>query len=338
MPPLAQLIEGNIKMLRILNAEPLDYSDQARAILRSLGQVDEYTLTRPELIVRLAGYAVLIVRLSFQVDREILDAGKRLKVIVTATTGLDHIDVAYAEQCGIQVLSLRGQIEFLRTIPATAEHTWALLLALVRRVPWAFQAVLDRHWERDLFRGYDLWGKRLGIVGLGRIGEKVARFGLAFGMRVAAYDPYHSHWAADITRFETLTEMLKQTDILSIHVPLNTETEHLIGREELNCLPTPCWLVNTSRGEVLDEAALIEALEEGRLCGAALDVISGERQFQHRPTHPLLAYALEHDNLLITPHIGGATRESMAMTEVFMAKQLQRFLQAINCDTDRASV
>lgn len=315
-------------MIRILNAEPLEYCDEARHILRTVGQLDEQELSREQLLACIASYTVLIVRLGFQVDREVTDAGKNLKGIVTATTGLDHIDVAYAESRGIKVLSLRGQTEFLRTIPATAEHTWALLLALVRHIPWAFQSVLDNYWERDLFRGNDLWKKRLGIIGLGRVGEKVVQYGAAFGMQVAAFDPYRTEWPAQVARFDTLAEMLKQTDILSIHVPLNSETEHLIGRQELAHLPGPSWLVNTSRGGVLDEAALIEALEAGRLRGAAVDVISGECDFKSEQSHPLVAYAREHDNLLITPHIGGATRESMAMTEVFMAEQLRQFLRS----------
>lgn len=319
-------------MIYILNAEPLDYSDEARRILCALGYLDELVVSREQLLACIAKYTVLIVRLGFQIDREVIDAGKNLRVIVTATTGLDHVDVEYAEAHGIKVLSLRGQIDFLRTIPATAEHAWALLLALVRRVPWAFQSVLNNNWERDLFRGHDLWGKRLSLVGLGRIGEKVAHYGAAFGMQVAAYDPYRDEWPASVTRFKVLADMLQQTDVLSIHVPLNPETEHLIGRQELAHLPASSWLVNTSRGGVLDEAALIEALQARRLRGAALDVVSGERDFENERSHPLVAYARKHNNLLITPHIGGATRESMAMTEVFIAEQLQRFLSQAACD------
>ena len=317
-------------MIRILNVEPLDYSDEARRILQSLGQLDERHLTRVELLACLADYDVLIVRLGFQVDREVMGSGPRLKAIVTATTGLDHIDVDYAEQRGIKVLSLHGETEFLRTIPATAEHTWALLLALARHIPQARASVMAGEWGRDAFRGHDLCSKRLGIVGLGRIGEKVARYGLAFEMAVAAYDPYRSDWVPGVQRCLALPELLRQSDVLSLHVPLNPETERMIGREELALLPNGSWLVNTSRGEVLDEEALVGALQSGQLSGAALDVISGERDQRVYLHNPLLNYARRHDNLLITPHIGGATVESMAKTEVFMAHKLREFLSGLN--------
>jgi D-3-phosphoglycerate dehydrogenase / 2-oxoglutarate reductase len=314
-------------MIRILNAESLDYSNNARLILQSMGTLDEYEqLTRTELLSCLADYDVLIVRLNFQVDREVLDAGKQLKAIVSATTGLDHIDVEYARQQKIEVLSLRGQTGFLRTIPATVEHTWALLLALTRRIPWAFQSVLNGRWVRDEFKGHDLANRRLGIVGLGRIGEKVARLGMAFDMHVAAYDPYRIDWVKGVEKHNRLTDLLQGCNILSLHVALNSETQRMIGRKELATLPDGALLINTARGGVIDEVALIEALLDCKLAGAALDVVDHEREQQTRLNSVLFEYATQHDNLIITPHIGGATHESMAMTEVFMVRQLRNFL------------
>ncbi len=315
-------------MIHILNAEPLGYCNEARHILRAVGQLDEQDLSREQLLACIAKYTVLIVRLGFQVDREIIDAGKNLKAIVTATTGLDHIDVEYAGTHGIKVLSLRGQRDFLRTIPATVEHTWALLLALRRRVPWAFRSVLGGHWERDCFKGHDLAGQRLGVVGLGRIGERVAELGLAFRMDVAAFDPYRHDWVSGVKRCETLPDLLRRSDVLSVHVPLNEETRNMIDREELDLLPLRAVVVNTARGGIIDEIALVEALRSGRVSGAALDVVGHEQNPAAWRESPLLDYARHHDNLLITPHIGGATFESMASTEIFMAKQLQQFLQA----------
>jgi D-3-phosphoglycerate dehydrogenase len=314
-------------MIRILNAEPLNYHDEPRQVLQSLGTVDELQLTRCELIERLPAYDILIVRLGFQVDREVLDAGSTLKAIVTATTGLDHIDIADAARRGIQVLSLRGETDFLRSIPATAEHTWALVLALVRRLPWAFHAVLNGVWNRDAFRGHDVCGRRLGIVGLGRIGQKVAHYGLAFGMQVYAYDPSPTAAMPDVIRCATLTDLLRQSDVLSLHVPLNPSTERLIGGFELALLPTGAVVVNTARGAVLDETALLEALVSGKLLGAALDVLADERTEGSGTSERLRAYARSHDHLLITPHIGGATEESMCNTELFMAEKLKRFLK-----------
>jgi D-3-phosphoglycerate dehydrogenase len=311
---------------RILNAEPSKYSEEAKAILRSIGELDEFALTREQLLCRLNNYNVLIVRLGFQVDRDVMDASDSLKVIVTATTGLDHIDVSYAETREIEVLSLQGEKEFLRSVPATAEHTWALLLSLLRRIPQAYASVLQGQWNRDAFCGRDLKSKRLGIIGLGRIGEKVSRFGQAFEMEVGAYDPHPKSCPAGVQQFHSLEKLLGRSDVLTLHVPLVAETSGMIGREELSLLPADAVLINTSRGEIIDETALVDALTRGQLAGAALDVICGERDARSRQSSPLVQFALENSNLLITPHIGGVTAESMAETELFMANKLKAYL------------
>jgi len=316
-----------MKPYRILNLEPDNYSTDALAILQSLGSVDRGPLTRRELLARIDDYEIVIVRLAHKIDREILDHARRLKVIVTATTGLDHIDLAYAEAKNIEVLSLRGETDFLRSIPATAEHTWALLLALVRRIPAAFQSVLAGEWQRDRFKGHDLAGKTLGILGLGRIGEMIARYGQAFGMRVLAYDPYRKDWLPGVERAANQSELLRQSQVLCVHVPLNEETENLLGAAELAQLPPGSILVNTARGQVLDESALLDALASRRLAGAALDVLWNERDAGSNLS-ALVQYARTHDNLLITPHIGGATYESMAATEIFMAHRLRAYLES----------
>ncbi len=309
-------------MIRILNAEPFDYSDQARTILTEVGEVTEAPLNRAELIRLIPGYDALIVRLAHQIDREVIDAGCHLKAIVTATTGLDHIDVDYARAKGIAVLSLRGESDFLRTISATAEHTWALLLALLRHIPQAATSVQAGAWARDLFKGHELDGKHLGVVGLGRIGQKVARYGLSFDMQVYAYDPYATQWMAEVRRTTNLSELLQVSDVLSLHVPLNAETHRLLGTAEFTQLPRGAIVINTARGEVIEEDALVASLESGQLSGAALDVIAHERESALRDISPVLRYAHTHANLLITPHLGGATYESMAKTEIFMAQKL----------------
>lgn len=323
-------IKKRFSLIRILNAEPLDYCNEARAILSHLGEVVEAPLGRTELLAQLPSYEVLIVRLAHQVDRDVIDAGRRLRAIVTATTGLDHIDVDYAQSKGITVLSLRGEPNFLATVSATAEHTWALLLALLRRIPHAFGAAKRGEWNRNAFRGHELDGKRLGLIGLGRIGRKVARYGLAFGMEVAAYDPYAVEWIEPVERFNTLADLLRRSDVLSLHIPLNNQTRGMIDSEQLSWLPAGSVVINTSRGEIVNEMALTDALEHKHLSGAAMDVLAHERDPERRRLSPLLAYARTHDNLIITPHIGGATHESMAKTEVFMARKLVNFFQRMD--------
>ena len=310
---------------RILNAEPDRYSARARAALEAVGDVTEEALDREGLLKAIPAYDALIVRLGHRVDTALLDVAPRLKVIATATTGLDHIDLKTCKERGVEVLSLRGENEFLRGVVATAEHTWALLLALIRRIP-AAAAVARGEWDRDAFRGRELEGKRLGILGLGRIGERVARYGQAFGMEVRGYDRYRETWPEDLIRMPTLDTLLETSDVLTLHVPSNEDTKGMIGRRQLSRLPAGAIVVNTSRGAVLEGDALVDFIRSGRLAGAAVDVIEGETGPGGVATDPLVVAARELEQVLVTPHIGGATSESMEKTEVFMARKLAGFL------------
>ena len=311
--------------LRILNVEPINFSNEARSILQSIGElVEKEVRSRDELINLVKDFDVLIVRLRFQIDKKILKNAPRLKVIVSATTGLDHIDLDFAKSRGISILSLKGESEFLRSIPATAEHTWALLLSLVRKIPWAFDDVKRGHWNRDNFRGHDLEGKKLGVLGFGRIGEKVAKYALAFNMEIGAYDPYRKEWPDYVKRFHDIENFLKWLDILTIHIPLNNDTRCFVDRRKLIQMRKGSLIINTSRGDVIDEKALVDLLKSGHIAGAALDVVSGETTGSI--SHDLILYASNNQNLIITPHIGGATQESMWKTEVFMAKKLRKWV------------
>lgn len=305
-------------MIRILNAEPYQYSENARQILRSIGELHERALSQAELISSIHEYDVLIARLGLRIDREVIDAGTRLRVIASPVTGLDHIDTEYAEARSIRVISLKGETAFLESISATAEHTWALLLSLARQIPASFASVCSGQWQRDRFRGRELQAKTLGIVGLGRVGRKVARYGLAFDMNVTAFDPHNPVFPPDIGRCATLHDLLNRSDVVSLHVPLCKDTVGLIGYPEFAVIKSGAFLINTSRGRVIDENALLEALQSGRLTGAALDVVDDARR--------MIEFARTSTKLLITPHLGGAAVESMEKTEVFIANRLKEVL------------
>lgn len=315
--------------LKILNVEPEGYSQAANDILASLGHLDQFELSRAELLANVARYHVLMVRLGHQIDSDILKAGKNLKVIVSPTTGEDHIDLECARNQGIAVLSLKGETEFLENIPATSEFTFALILAVIRNLPAASNSVKEGVWNRNLFRGEDLSGKRLGIIGLGRIGKQVGKLGLAFGLEVGGFDIDPNKKPEGFRIFRSMEEVLSWSHIVSIHVPLNKETVSLIGSKELALLSPGSFLINTSRGAIIDEDALLEALSSRHLAGAALDVLRNEGDLSPWE-NGLLKYAREHHNLIITPHIGGATFDSMAKTEVFMANKLKAYLKAHN--------
>lgn len=312
--------------MNILNLEPEGYSEKAREILRGLGDLIEGPLDRRSLLATIPNVDVLVTRFTHSIDREVLLAGERLTAVVTAATGLDHIDVEVAAERGIEIISLQGETEFLRTIPATAEHTWALLLCLARRIASAHTDVISGNWERDRFRGIELRGRNLGVIGYGRVGRMVAQYGVCFGMTVRAVDPkgVGAEHVADVP----LDQLLRLSDVVTLHVPLNRQTTGMIGSAELKQMRSGAILINTSRGGVVIESALTAALSSGHLRGAALDVIPAERDEARRNMSSLLRYARENDNLLITPHIGGATYESMERTEILTASKLAQFLQS----------
>jgi D-3-phosphoglycerate dehydrogenase len=313
---------------RILNLEPEGYSPRAWKILKSFSRVENGPLTHQELLDCISEYDAIVVRLGHKIDNQVLKKATRLKVIASATTGLNHIDCNYAKIKEIAILSLQGETQFLDSIPATAEHTWGLVLSLVRHIPASMQHVCNYGWDRDAFKGSELFGKTLGIIGYGRLGKKVARYGIAFGMQVLAYDNKQFDTEANVN-LVPMRKLLSCSDIVSLHIPYNASTHAFIGRDEINTMKPGSLIVNTSRGEVIDEAALLKSLKEGHLVGAALDVMSGENSGNPlwMNTDPLITYAKKHGNLLITPHLGGCTCESMEKTEVFIVKKLKKYFE-----------
>jgi D-3-phosphoglycerate dehydrogenase / 2-oxoglutarate reductase len=314
--------------MRILVAEKSSFSQRGLESLAEIGHVDALDLPQAQLAQAVQGYEALVVRLGLMVDRAVLTAGDALRLVGTPTTGLDHIDLQAAQERGIAVLSLKGERLFLDQVYATAEHTFALLLSLVRQIPAAFEAVGRYEWRRDLYRGRELSGKALGIVGCGRLGSMVARYGAAFGMRVLVYDPYQPRLPEGVTTCSTLAELLAESDVVSLHVPLNPETEGMFSAGQFSLLRPGAILINTARGAVLDERTLLQALESGRLAGAALDVLCNEFELTQGAKNPLIEYARTHDNLIITPHIGGATQESIEKADLFIARKIGEFLSS----------
>jgi D-3-phosphoglycerate dehydrogenase / 2-oxoglutarate reductase len=312
--------------MRILVAEKSSFSLKGLQSLAEVAPVDALDLSQAQLAAAVRDYQVLFVRLGLQVDRLVLEAGEDLRIVATPTTGLDHIDLQAAQERGVAVLSLKGEREFLDQVYATAEHTFALLLSLVRRIPAAFDAVGRYEWRRDLYRGRELSDKTLGIVGCGRLGSMVARYGMAFGMRVLVYDPYQPRLPEGVTTCPTLAELLAESDVVSLHVPLNAETEGMIAAGQFAQMRPGAILINTARGAVLDETALLSSLQSGTLAGAALDVLRDEFALGDRAPNPLIEYARTHDNLVITPHIGGSTQESIEKADVFIANKIGEVL------------
>jgi D-3-phosphoglycerate dehydrogenase len=251
----------------------------------------------------------------------VMDAAPHLRIIVTNTTGLDHVDLEEAARRNIRIVSLRGESVFLNTVTATAELTLALLLALVRRVPAAVAHARDGGWDRYPFKGVDLAGKTAGVVGFGRVGRMVGRLLVAFGMRVLATGKDSDTCPPELgVTWRSLQDLLPAADVVTLHVDLNPGTRRMIGEREFGMMKPGAWFVNTARGELIDETSLLAALESGHLAGSALDVVADS--YGSRWSSPLQLYAATHDNLIVTPHIGGFTVESLEKTEIFLSERL----------------
>ena len=233
-------------------------------------EVVEADLDRAGLLAACADIDILWVRLRNQIDTEVFDAAPRLKVVVTPTTGLNHIDQQEAARRGIRIVSLKGEVAFLKDVRVTAELTVGLILALMRNLLPATADTLAGNWNRDAFQGHELYGKTVGIIGYGRLGHIVARYLQAFDMRVLVTDPDldPEELERGLTRVP-LAKLLRESDIVSLHVNLCDDTYNLFGSDEFAAMQPGAWFINTARGELVDEQALLSALRSGRLAGRA---------------------------------------------------------------------
>jgi D-3-phosphoglycerate dehydrogenase len=240
------------------------------------------------------------------VDAALLASAPRLRIVSVAGTGSAHLDLDAAAARGVEVRTLFEDRELLEELAPTAEHTWGLVLACARRTHDAARHVLDGGWQRERFPGMLLDGARLGIVGMGRLGRKVAGYGEAFGMDVVAHDPVRdARWPAHVTQVG-LEELFATSRVITVHVPLDATTAGMVDRSLLSRMRPDAILVNTSRGAVIDEQALADVLDSRAIAGAALDVLGEEPPGDE---HPLLALARRDPRLLITPHLGGFVPE-----------------------------
>tara|TARA_B100000029_G_scaffold507430_1_gene592028 strand:+ start:9335 stop:10246 length:912 start_codon:yes stop_codon:yes gene_type:complete len=297
-------------MIQIYNHEPEDYAQKAKHILSCVGNYHEYQL--PSVV------DVIITRLKEQIDSQFLNNYPDLKYILTATTGLNHIDMAECRKREIQIISLRGETDFLANIAATAEHTIGLMLSLLRNIPQSFNDVQLYNWDRMKFKGHELKGRNLCILGLGRLGTQVAYIAQAFGMNIQCFDKNISNQYRTTT---DLKQALTNSDVVSVHLPYNDDTHHLLTYELIMKTNPNAYIINTSRGQIIKEDDLVKCLTTGHLAGVAVDVLEDEF---HISESPLIRYSLEHKNVLITPHIGGCTYESMEATEIFIAQQFSK--------------
>ncbi|PIQ91700.1 MAG: hydroxyacid dehydrogenase [Parcubacteria group bacterium CG11_big_fil_rev_8_21_14_0_20_39_22] len=306
-----------------------DFSAEAKEVLGTIGEVDLKLVSQEDLSIELKEYDAVVIGLGLNFNRKILESATKLKYIATATTGLDHIDLDYAHQKNIKIVSLKGENDFLKTITGTAELAFSLILNLVRKIPWSFDSVKNKEWNRDTFKGISLYGKTIGIIGYGRLGKMMASYARAFGMRVIFYDPFVND-GLGIAEKVGFTDLLKDSDIISIHIHLTPDTENMFDRDTFKIMKKGSFLINTSRGKIVNETELLEALKTKEIGGYGTDVLGNELSFKEKviATDPLVEYAKENDNLLITPHIGGMTVDSRISTDIFIASKLRNCLKS----------
>ena len=287
-------------------------------ILKSKGLevVDLTSIPKEELVNHVGDLDAIIVRSATKVRKEMIDAAKNLKVIGRAGVGLDNVDVEYARSKGIKVLNTPGA-----TSISVAELTIGLILAVMRKIAYADREMRKGAWPKKKCKGIEMYGKTLGVIGIGRIGREVAKRAKAFGMRIVYYDIFRLSEEQERelgVEYRELEELLSLADVVTLHLPLTPETRHLINAERIAKMKDGAILVNAARGGIVDEDAMYDALKSGKLYGAALDVYENE---------PLRESKLfELDNVVLTPHIGAQAKEGQARAGVEIA---QRVVQAL---------
>ena len=296
--------------MKVLVADPI--AQEGIEALRAHAEVDvKLGMSPDELIAIIGEYDALVVRSDTQVSKEVIEAGEKLQVIARAGVGVDNIDVEAATRKGIVVVNAPSG-----NIISAAEHTIALMLAMARHIPQANAVLRSGQWRRHDFIGVEVRGKTLGIIGLGNVGTEVMRRAKGLEMRIIAHDPFVSLEYASTLGVElvSLDELLRQSDFITLHTPLSELTKGLIGAKELaKVKPTVC-LINCARGGIIDEQALFEAVEKGKVAAAAIDV------FAEEPVTESVLF--QSDRIIVTPHLAASTAEAQTTVALDVAEQI----------------
>jgi D-3-phosphoglycerate dehydrogenase len=298
--------------------ESKDFSKIAEQNLKKLGEVSYYN--EENLNNFLVDKDILFVRLKYKIDKEFLKISHKLKYLCTPTTGLNHIDLEECKKYNIKVISLKGEYEFLSSIRATPEHSFGLLLALLRNYKSAFLNTTNTDWDRDKYKGFEIYGKTIGIIGMGRVGKLLSKYLEVFGASIVFIDINKVDIDSEnVHQVENLESLINLSDIIFLTASYSKENRHMIDKRAIDLMKNK-FFINTSRGELIDEDYLIEKIEQNHFKGIALDVISNE-VMQINKLNKFLPLT-KTNNFIITPHIGGATYESMWKTEEFIVNKL----------------
>ena len=302
---------------RILIVDDLHPAFKQSAMEMGYDVDDLPMITRAETLFSIGEYVGFAVRTKFLIDKELLDLGSKLKFVARAGAGLDNIDEAYAAQKGIQLLNApEGNRD------AVGEHALGLLLSLMNNFRKSDMEIRNGIWDREGNRGYELKGKTVGIVGYGHMGQSFAKRLSGFGVEVIAYDKYKTGFSDDFAREVSMEEIVKHSDVLSLHIPLTSETRQMVNEEYFFHFRKPIFLINTARGEVVNTSAVLQAIAQGKILGAGLDVLQTEKfpALNQQDWYPELAQC---EKVLLTSHVGGWTFDSYRKISEVLAQKLK---------------
>ncbi|WP_027417284.1 phosphoglycerate dehydrogenase [Aneurinibacillus terranovensis] len=304
-------------MYKVLVSDPLsEFGIQKLLDAPDVEVVRQTGLSESELINIIAEYDALLVRSQTKVTAAVIQAGKKLKAVGRAGVGVDNIDLNAATNAGVVVINAPDG----NTI-STAEHSFAMLMALARRIPMAYKKLVDGEWDRKSFTGVELNNKVLGVVGLGRIGAEVAKRAKAFNMKVIAYDPFLTEERAQKlgVQYGTLDDVVARADFITVHTPLTKDTKYIINTKQFEKMKTGVRIINCARGGIINEKALLEAIQSGKVAGAALDVFEQEPPVEN----PLVGLP----QVVVTPHLGASTVEAQENVAVDVSEEIIHILR-----------
>lgn len=299
--------------MKILAADKI--SEESIQELKEIAEVvSDFEITPENLLNEIKKYDVVIVRSRTKITKEVLDAAPKLKAVVRAGVGLDNIDTDRAKEKGVQVINTPEA-----PTESVAELAIALILSLARRIPEADVSIKDKKWIKKELIGHELKGKTIGIIGLGKIGKRVAEIAHSLGMNIIAHNRSPQAYFLETVngKQKPLNELLKEADFVTIHLPLTNQTKNTLGKKELSLMKPSAYLVNTARGAIVNESALYEVLKNGKIAGAALDVFWDRKPFESK------LFEL-NDKIIFTPHIGSTTFEAQEKVGKLLVEKIKK--------------
>lgn len=301
---------------KILIIDDLHPVFKERVIALGFEVDDKPLITRAETLAVIKDYVGIAVRTKFKIDKELFDVAPNLKFVARAGAGLDNIDILAAKERNIQLINApEGNRD------AVGEHAIGLLLSLMNNFPNADAQIRNGVWDREGNRGYELKGKTVGIIGYGFMGQKMARKLAGFEVNVIAYDKYQTGFSNEYAREVSMEEIVKHSDVLSLHIPLTTETKQMVDDEYFYHFKKPIFFINTARGEIVNTAALLKNINSGKILGAGLDVLEVEK-FPNLQEQTWFNELKNNEKVILTPHVGGWTFDSYRKISEVLAQKL----------------